>query len=83
MHIKAKKGPGRKGKKELYDLITKGKARKETSSKSFTGKKRTRQISLGWLHYDSKKMKYVAIRFVRGGGNRDVDLETPVLKMTS
>ncbi|PFX20338.1 hypothetical protein AWC38_SpisGene15206 [Stylophora pistillata] len=70
-------------KKELYErIISKTKQKKATSTSSQNvgsqpnapAIKRTRHISLGWLHYNTKKNRYVPVRYSRGGGSREVNL---------
>ena len=36
-------------------------------------KKSLRKIQLGWLHYDGKKGRFIAVRHTKGGGTRDVN----------
>ena len=36
-------------------------------------KKALKKIQLGWLHYDEKQKRFVAVRQTKGGGTRDVN----------
>lgn len=66
-------------KRELYEIIVSRKGGKNAkllkkSSEKKLVTSRTRNINLGWMHYDTKKNKYVSVRYARGGGSRDVSL---------
>ena len=34
----------------------------------------TRKVQLGWLHYNDKQKRYIAVRQNKGGGTRDINL---------
>ena len=68
-------------KRQLYDMIiSKSKQRKNNSSFQQNPSSlkpvanRTRHVSIGWMHYDDKKNKYVSVRYARGGGCRELSL---------
>ena len=61
-------------KRKLIDLI-KGKkstAKSASSEMSITAKskEKERQISIGWLHFDTSATRYINVRANKGGGTR-------------
>ena len=54
-----------------------GAKRKTESSRASNPKqkpKQSKQVQIGWMHYNEERQRYVAVRMPRGGGTRVVDL---------
>lgn len=64
----------------LQTILDKHKRRKDDYPNSSINSKRPKtkstmkKVQLGWLHYDKKQVRYVAIQQSRGGGTREVSL---------
>lgn len=50
--------------------------KKETNENSVisSARPKLRRISLGWMHFNSNRQKYVSVRAIKGGGTRNLDL---------